>query len=98
VVEKEESCPETTTTDERDSGDLAVEEESVALYLNMIPTHTGTLISKSDHIFFLYATLFMLTNSNVNCVSVVDLIVMYQNYKLGCHGVENIFHSNTHVF
>jgi hypothetical protein len=40
-VAKEDSCPETTTTDERDAGDLAVEEESVALYMNMIPTHTG---------------------------------------------------------
>jgi len=97
-VEKEDSCPETTTTDERDSGDLAVEEESVALYLNMIPTHRGTLIFKSDHIFFLYATLFLLTNSNVNCVPVVDLIIMYRNYKLGCHGVENLFHSNTHKY
>jgi hypothetical protein len=88
-VEKEDSCPETTTTDERDSGDLAVEEESVALYLNMIPTHTGTLIFKSDHIFLLHATLFLLT--------VVDLIITYQTYKLGCHGVENGFHSKTHV-
>lgn len=96
-MEKEDSCPETTTTDERDSGDLAVEEESVALYLNVIPTHRGTLIFKSDHIFFLYATLFLLADSNVNCVPVVDLI-MYQNYKLGCHEVENFFHSNTHVF
>jgi hypothetical protein len=97
-VEKEDSCPETTTTDGRDSRDLAVEEESVALYLNMIPTHTGTLIFKSDHIFFLYATLLLLTNSNVNCVPVVDLIIMYQNYTLGCHGVDNLFHGNTHVF
>lgn len=97
-MEKEDSCPETTTTDERDSGDLAVEEESVALYLNMIPTHTETLIFKSDHIFLLYATLFLLTNSNINCVPVVDLIIMYQNCKLGRHEVENLFHSNTHVF
>lgn len=97
-MEKEDSCPETTTTDERDSGDLAVEEESVALYMNMIPTHTETLIFKSDHIFFLYATLFLLTNSNVNCMPVVDLIVMYQKYKLGYHRVENLFHSNTYVF
>jgi len=97
-VEKEDSCPETTTTDERDSGDLAVKEESVALYLNMIPTHRQNLIFKSDHIFVLYATLFLLTTSNVNCVPVVDLIIMYQNYKLGCHGVENLFRTSTHVF
>jgi hypothetical protein len=43
-VKREDSCPETVTTDERDVEDLAAEEVSVALYLNIGPTHTVRLM------------------------------------------------------
>lgn len=43
-VRREDSCPETTTTDGRDVGDLAAEEVSVALYPNMAHTHVVALV------------------------------------------------------
>lgn len=50
-------CPETMTTDERDVVDLAAEEVSVALYLNMAPTHAVTLVLSEQKIFIPYAFL-----------------------------------------
>ena len=72
-MKREDSCPETTTAEERDGGDLAVE-ESVALYLNRVPTHTVTLMLASYRIFNPYRLAFMLT-SNIKIVHrAVDLL------------------------
>jgi hypothetical protein len=45
------------TADERDVGDLAAEEVSVALYLIMAPTHAVTLVLSEQQIFIPYTIL-----------------------------------------